>query len=101
IAEFPVLYNLLFFTPFPGTPYVESLKKQKRLREDMTWTDYNLFNLVFEPKEMSKEELYQEFFSIRSEFTHLDQYVRCQHSLRPKTPLSSHAKFEPLQEILY
>ena len=81
LKEFPVLYNLLFFTPFPGTPYRNQLGKQGRLRADKTWEDYNLFNLVFEPVGMSKEELYDEFISIRSEYDHPRQFLRMQRNL--------------------
>ncbi len=82
LEEFPVLYNLLFFTPFPGSPYVGRLGAEHRLREDMTWTDYNLFNLVFEPQGMTREEIYEEFYAIRSEFNHLVQFQKCQQYLR-------------------
>jgi len=82
IQEFPVVYNLLFFTPFPGTPHREVLQKAGRLRADKSWSDYNLFNLVFEPKGMTKEELYDEFFAIRSEYDHLRQFIRSQKCLR-------------------
>ncbi|HKX12420.1 MAG TPA: hypothetical protein VJP40_04645, partial [bacterium] len=89
LKEFPVLYNLLFFTPFPGTPYREQLGRQGRLRPEMSWEDYNLFNLVFEPVGMTKEELYAEFYSIRSEYDHLRQYLRIQKTLSPKTTVSA------------
>lgn len=81
LREFPVIFNILFFTPFPGTPYRRNLLKQGRLREDKTWTDYNLFNLVFEPVGLSKEELYEEFFSIRIQYNHLERYLKSQKSL--------------------
>lgn len=95
LQEFPVLYNLLFFTPFPGTPYREQLGRQGRLRQDKTWEDYNLFNLVFEPSGMSKEELYEEFIGIRSEYDHLRQYLRIQKSLSAKKPAQA------LSQVIY
>lgn len=81
LREFPVIFNILFFTPFPGTPYRENLRKQGRLREDKTWTDYNLFNLVFEPAGLSKEELYEEFYSIRFQYNHLERHLKSQQVL--------------------
>lgn len=89
LREFPVIFNILFFTPFPGTAYRENLRQQGRLREDKTWTDYNLFNLVFEPVGMSKEELYEEFFSIRFQYNHLERHLRSQKNLSlPRHSLS-------------
>ncbi len=81
LREFPVIFNILFFTPFPGTSYRENLRKQGRLREDKTWTDYNLFNLVFEPAGLSKEELYEEFYSIRFQYNHLERHLKSQQVL--------------------
>lgn len=101
LKEFPVLFNILFFTPFPGTPYVSKLKEQNRLREDLTWTDYNLFNLVFEPKGLSKEKLYGEFYSIRSEFDHLTQHYRCQKLLTQKNSSSGETSQISVKEVVY
>ena len=45
-------------TPFPGTALYDRLKKENRIfTED--WDKYNLLNVVFHPKNMSAEELYQ------------------------------------------
>jgi len=45
-------------TPFPGTALYERLKKEGRmLSED--WDKYDLANAVFQPKQMSPEELYK------------------------------------------
>ncbi len=84
LKEFPVPYNLSFFTPFPGTPYFESFKKAGRLRKDKSWEDYNLLNLVFEPQGISKEELYEEFYSLRSSYNHQERYFSCLKNLNQK-----------------
>jgi len=43
-------------TPYPGTPLYSRLEKQKRiLTKD--WSKYNTLNVVFKPKNMTKEEL--------------------------------------------
>ncbi|MCE9626016.1 MAG: B12-binding domain-containing radical SAM protein [Deltaproteobacteria bacterium] len=84
LREFPVVFNILFFTPFPGTPYHRALGDEGRLRSDKSWADYNLFNLVFEPKGLTKEELYEEFFSIRSEYNHMERHLKSQKSLTTK-----------------
>ncbi|UCD14045.1 MAG: B12-binding domain-containing radical SAM protein [Thermoplasmatales archaeon] len=63
VADFCVL------TPFPGTPLFNRLDKEGRiLTKD--WTKYTMKNVVFEPKNMTAEELlngvkkmYYEFYS--------------------------------------
>lgn len=76
VDQFPILFNLLMFTPFPGTPYVKQLSQEGRLRKDMTWRHYNLFNLVHEPKKISRDAFYEEFIQIRLDYDHLSQYQR-------------------------
>lgn len=63
VADFTIL------TPFPGTPLFDELKSQKRLLST-DWNQYTLFNPVFQPKQMSPEQLqngvrslYQRFYS--------------------------------------
>ena len=64
ICDFCVL------TPFPGTPTFNKLEKEKRiLIKD--WGKYNLKTVVFQPKQMSSDEIhigmqkmYSEFYSI-------------------------------------
>lgn len=59
-------------TPFPGTPLYDSLAAQGRLflHSRRSWEYYSVFDVVFEPKLMSAEELeegclrvYREFYS--------------------------------------
>jgi radical SAM superfamily enzyme YgiQ (UPF0313 family) len=50
VADFTVL------TPFPGTPIFNKFEKEGRiLTKD--WSKYSMHNVVFEPKNMSSEEL--------------------------------------------
>jgi radical SAM superfamily enzyme YgiQ (UPF0313 family) len=61
------IFNIL--TPYPGTPIYYRLEKEGRiLTKD--WSKYTLNNVVFQPKNMTKEELlngtinmYKEFYS--------------------------------------
>ena len=64
VADFCVL------TPFPGTPLYKQLEKQGRLLTK-NWSEYTLKNVVFQPKNMTSEELlegvrkmYRDFYSI-------------------------------------
>ena len=50
VADFSIL------TPFPGTPIYNILKKENRILED-EWSKYNMYNVVFQPKNMNADEL--------------------------------------------
>jgi len=74
VADFCVL------TPFPGTPLYKQLEKQGRLLTK-NWSEYTLKNIVFEPKNMTPEEvlagvkkMYREFYSMPYTIKRL---VRC------------------------
>ena len=49
--------QVTILTPFPGTPLYERLKDQKRLLEPKAWKKCTLFDLNFEPLNMSQEAL--------------------------------------------
>ena len=60
-------------TPFPGTPFFNKLEKKGRIITK-DWSKYNMKDVVYEPKLMTREELlkgiqkmYREFYS--SQFT--------------------------------
>ena len=48
-------------TPFPGTPLYERLAKEGRILEGYPWKKYTLFDITYEPKGMSVEELAKGF----------------------------------------
>ena len=48
--------DFLVLTPYPGTPLFDRLKKQNRILT-FDWGKYNMKNVVFEPKNMSSNEL--------------------------------------------
>ena len=49
--------QVTLLTPFPGTPLYERLKKEGRLLEEKNWNKCTLFDVNYEPSNMSKEEL--------------------------------------------
>ncbi len=53
-------------TPYPGTPVYEKMTKQHRMvTED--WSQFDMMNVTFRPKQMSPWELQEEFYrSVRS-----------------------------------
>jgi len=48
-------------TPFPGTPFYRQLEQQGRLLDPLAWERCTLFDLNFEPSEMSAETLRRGF----------------------------------------
>lgn len=62
--------NFALLTPYPGTPLFSRLEKEGRiLTKD--WARYTRKNVVFEPKNMTKEELEKGFRSITQSFSSL------------------------------
>jgi radical SAM superfamily enzyme YgiQ (UPF0313 family) len=57
-------------TPFPGTPLYHRLKKENRLLFDRWWLhdDYCYGDTIFQPKNMSAEELRDQTVRLRHEF---------------------------------
>jgi radical SAM superfamily enzyme YgiQ (UPF0313 family) len=52
------LPNICILTPFPGTPLFKSLDAENRIRH-RNWSQYDMNHVVFEPKNMTAEELLQ------------------------------------------
>jgi radical SAM superfamily enzyme YgiQ (UPF0313 family) len=53
--------QITILTPFPGTTLYERLKKAYRLIEPTNWKKCTLFDLNFQPQNMTKEELREGF----------------------------------------
>ena len=61
-------------TPYPGTPLFKKLEKEGRiLTKD--WKYYNRKTVIFEPKNISKEELQKGFIKISSKFNSLPNMI--------------------------
>ncbi len=81
LAQFTVL------TPLPGTSLMEELKEKKRIREE-DWARYDFRTAVFEPLEMSAQELtrgkewtWKEFYSWSSILRRAPSLIDWQRSL--------------------
>ncbi len=61
VADFTIL------TPFPGTPLFERLKRENRLLTT-DWDQYTMFNPVFQPKQMTPEQLQQGVLSLYKKY---------------------------------
>jgi radical SAM superfamily enzyme YgiQ (UPF0313 family) len=64
LAEFVVrskidVVDISILTPYPGTVLYEKMKAQRRLLQDKWWLKYYADEVVFRPKLMTREELYQ------------------------------------------
>ncbi len=51
-------------TPFPGTPLYERLRRTGRLLEEKAWHKCTLFDLIFEPTDMTADELVTGFHNL-------------------------------------
>lgn len=83
VADFTIL------TPFPGTPLFTQLQKQGRILTT-NWEKYTMFNPVFQPKQMSPEQLqqgvrllYQSFYSPKNIVARILQNIP--HGIYPFT----------------
>lgn len=56
--------QLTLMTPFPGTPLYTRLASENRLIEPTAWTKRTLFDITFQPKQMSPEALRRGFFDL-------------------------------------
>jgi len=69
-------------TPFPGTPLFDRLEKEGRIFSK-DWNRYDLFNVVFKPKNMTAEELAEGTKRIAKEFHSysplMKRVARCMH----------------------
>lgn len=53
--------QITILTPFPGTPLYDRLRKEKRLLNELDWRTCTLFDINFEPRDMTVEELHDGF----------------------------------------
>lgn len=84
--------DFLVLTPYPGTPLFGRLKKQNRILT-FDWGKYNMKNVVFEPKNMSPDEL---LYGVRTLYK---RYYSFNNSLKRSTH-SLHYGMYPFSIIL-
>ena len=61
-------------TPYPGTPLFKKFDKEERILT-YDWSKYNRKNVVFKPKNISKEELENGFKKISADFNSLPNMI--------------------------
>ena len=67
--------QITFMTPFPGTPLYERLLAQGRILEPGAWERCTLFDINFQPQQMSRSEL-EEGFKALGRKLYADEFVR-------------------------
>ncbi|MES1243967.1 MAG: radical SAM protein, partial [Acidobacteriota bacterium] len=63
-------------TPFPGTRLLQRLNAEGRLLYDQFWNRCTLFDVVFEPRNMTPEELEEGHMWLMQQIYNKDQYTR-------------------------
>lgn len=64
--------EFFIFTPYPGSVHWDRLDRQNRI-VDKTWSHYNGAHVVFEPLDMTRDELYGEFVGAWNSFYKLQK----------------------------
>ena len=74
------LVGIRILTPFPGTPLFDNLEKEKRIIT-RDWSKYDACNVVYQPKHMSAQELFDGFIRVRrtvsSNYNNLKRAIKC------------------------
>jgi phosphatidylserine/phosphatidylglycerophosphate/cardiolipin synthase-like enzyme/radical SAM superfamily enzyme YgiQ (UPF0313 family) len=67
-------------TPLPGTPLYQSMEKEGRIF-DRDWAHYDYFHVVFAPRKMTPQQLYQGFLEFNQHFFSFSSiFKRLSHS---------------------
>jgi len=67
--------QITFMTPFPGTPLYERLRNQGRILREGSWERCTLFDVNFQPQQMSVAEL-EKGFRLLGRKLYADDFVR-------------------------
>jgi radical SAM superfamily enzyme YgiQ (UPF0313 family) len=62
-------------TPFPGTPVYKDLEKEKRIITK-DWSKYTMYSVVYQPKQMSPEELLDGVFYMYHSFYSISEVIK-------------------------
>jgi radical SAM superfamily enzyme YgiQ (UPF0313 family) len=68
--------QVTILTPFPGTHLLKRLQSEGRLLYERLWDKCTLFDLVFEPKNMTPDELVEGHSWLMSQIYNQEQYTR-------------------------
>lgn len=65
--------QITFLTPFPGTPLYERLRSEGRILRDRAWELCTLFDINFQPKNMTLSELQSGFLKLAEQLYSADE----------------------------
>ena len=68
--------QVTILTPFPGTQLLARLQREGRLLSDRIWDKCTLFDLTFEPKQMTPDELVEGHAWLMSQIYNQEQFTR-------------------------
>jgi radical SAM superfamily enzyme YgiQ (UPF0313 family) len=68
--------QVTILTPFPGTVLLSRLRAEGRLLYERIWDKCTLFDLVFEPKRMTADELVDGHTWLMTQIYNKEQYTR-------------------------
>lgn len=68
--------QVTILTPFPGTQLLSRLEREGRLLYERFWDRCTLFDLVFQPKQMTPDELVDGHAWLMSQIYNQEQYTR-------------------------
>jgi len=110
-AKYPILPNFFFITPFPKQSFTQRLVNEGRLSLDSEiWDRCNLYNIVFEPKNISKAKLYERVSDLYRKYNnvshlqsiHLElQTLRKKRGFASDTSLFSNFNYKPRMNQSY
>jgi radical SAM superfamily enzyme YgiQ (UPF0313 family) len=70
-----IVSNFFILTPFPGTPIYNQLEREKRIFHK-DWSKYDMSNVVFQPKNMTPEELRNGLVSLYKEYYQTERSIK-------------------------
>ena len=82
--------QVTFLTPFPGTPLYSRLKQEGRILRDQAWELCTLFDINFQPKNMTVAELQAGFLDLVKQLYSTDETRMRRANFKRKLKTSPH-----------
>jgi radical SAM superfamily enzyme YgiQ (UPF0313 family) len=91
--------QVTFLTPFPGTPLYRRLKAEGRIIKDRAWDLCTLFDINFQPKNMSVAELQAGFMGLVKELYSTEETATRRRKFKARLKRSPNFKRNAHQEF--